>query len=966
MRNELPERHGLDERVQQALVHWNDGNPSITDVQYEALAAGVGRGESVLVLSPTSTGKTQIALWAMANRLHRNGRIVYLVTHRALARQKFQELLGSYLLEILGGDKSKICLATGDEVVTGDGIAPKNPLQADIVVATYEKYLAVISGAGVPGNVRDVCLVCDEVQLIGDAHRGQNVEVLLTLLRRAGWGQLVALSAVLTNRDAADLADWLGVALVIQARREKHLVYECWRDNTVVSTSTENPGRINESRQSSPASLNCLNVVRHFLAMPGATPIIVFCMKKDDATRLARELIESGACSEQEQLSIDFLDMPETNAASLLSQSLIRRVAVHNADLTDEERMEVERRLISGSLDVVFATSSLAAGVNFPFATAIFNTWERWDGASRAYVPIDSSEFHNMAGRAGRMGFDHEHGRVIFFAGGAAAFARCSDYLDLTRVESLESRIEPTHFSRLVLQLIASGISNERRQLIDLIGLTFSGLREADQNATAFATWPTRISSALDDLIDKGLVSSQFSGQLSATPVGKAVAHSGLQPATCNYLLSAVVALGETLVSWLPTAHSQGRIDDLLFTLARICFSSPEYLASHGGLQTRFLPWPLQRIFVPGVQQRLHSFNDLRLNSEPDVLSSALIATDWANGAPLLELENLASSMSAGMIRDLIRNLAWMLQGFSSLLTAATDTQVPVQLRPAVLQIDDLQLKLLRRLPRFIGRMVRRLNDGLPEEVLWLLELNAVGQPFRITREDVLRLRRVGISSPLAMMEGTPAADSMRASAFPRGRPSPQAKANWVRDRARSWKMEQRRSAANRQIRRADRCSSRHLVEQYYSSLGTQFETAFEEVLSHLGVPWQRLDDRSRIGAPDYLLRLVQESPIVVELKTRELDRLVDYNRAVEVLSASEVHGYRDAFCVTLCHPGVDPSVPGVIASCGRLSVVESHDLGEALLRICEGDLSFEQAHRWLTTPGQATTADLPFKEYRI
>ena len=80
------------------------------------------------------------------------------------------------------------------------------------------------------------------------------------------------------------------------------------------------------------------------------------------------------------------------------------------------------------------------------------------------------------------------------------------------------------------------------------------------------------------------------------------------------------------------------------------------------------------------------------------------------------------------------------------------------------------------------------------------------------------------------------------------------------------------------------------------------------------------------------------------------------------MLAASEVHGYGNAFCVTLCHPGVDPSVPLVIVDCGRLSVVESHDLGEALVRVCEGTLNQLQFWKWLATPGQALATDLPFR----
>lgn len=963
MRQDLPENHGLDESVQLALIHRVDGRPSITDVQYDALSVGIGRGESVLVLAPTSTGKTQIALWAMAKRLLSGGRVVYLVTHRALAKQKFHDILGSYLLSILGSEKGKVCVATGDEVVCGDGSAPKDPLQVEVLIATYEKYLALLSGGGVPSTLSNLCIVCDEVQLIGDAHRGQSVELLLTLLKRAGWGQLVALSAVLSERDASELADWLGVSLVIQTRREKHLRYECWSPLGVLETGTDDPGRIVERIGATPPAADCIGAVRYLLGLPNARPVIVFCMKKDDTVRFARDLIESGACAQQEQLSFEFLDMPETFAVSLLRESLTRRIAVHNADLTDEERAEVEKKLVEGNLDVVFATSSLAAGVNFPFTTAVLSSWERWNSSIRNYEPIEPSEFHNMAGRAGRMGFDNDHGRVIFFADKYGSVERCRQYLDLARVEHLEPRIDSSHFVQLSLQLVASNICGSTPEIINLIANTFSGLREADRNSAGFSMWPEKINSAVDNLLLLGHLNRQFSGRLIATPVGKASAYSGLQPATTEYLLSTIFVLGETLASWLPGPDTPGQIDDFVFTLARICFSSPEFAETAEARQTRWLPWPLQRGYVPGVQPRLQSFNDSRLAVDAGVLNASAVVADWVNGSTLIELESAAASLSAGMIRELIRNLSWVLQGLSAILEVATDIHVPFDLRPQCARISDDRIKILRRLPRYMGRLVRRLHEGLPENVLWMLELNAPGQAFRLTRDDVLRLRKAGIISPTQMMAGDQQTDAARLAAFPRGRPSPHAKANWVRDRARAWKSEQRQMAASRQARRARQCPEKNILDNYYSSVGVQFESAFESALSYFGIPWQRLDDRSRVGAPDYLVFFLSSTPVIIELKTREQDRLIDYNRAVEVLAASEVHGYKDAFCVTLCHPGVDPSVPAVIAGCGRLAVVESHDFGEALLRLCERDLNLEQLHRWLTTPGQATSSDLPFKE---
>ena len=91
---------------------------------------------------------------------------------------------------------------------------------------------------------------------------------------------------------------------------------------------------------------------------------------------------------------------------------------------------------------------------------------------------------------------------------------------------------------------------------------------------------------------------------------------------------------------------------------------------------------------------------------------------------------------------------------------------------------------------------------------------------------------------------------------------------------------------------------------------------------------------------------------------------LVDYNGATEVLAGAEIHGHTDTFCVTVCHPGVDPSVPMAITGSGRMSVVETNDMGEGLLRLYQKSLSQEQLWQWLATPGQAISVDLPYTEH--
>ena len=131
-------------------------------------------------------------------------------------------------------------------------------------------------------------------------------------------------------------------------------------------------------------------------------------------------------------------------------------------------------------------------------------------------------------------------------------------------------------------------------------------------------------------------------------------------------------------------------------------------------------------------------------------------------------------------------------------------------------------------------------------------------------------------------------------------------------------------------------------------------------MLIKANIEFDKLDDGIKRGAPDYLIKLANSPELVFELKTKQGEGLVDLNSAADVLQASELHNLKDKFCVTLCHPGVDPSVLSVIESCGRLAVVEGHDLGEAMLRLFTGTLTQQQLWQWLNVPGLALAEDLP------
>ena len=902
MKYQLPEDHSLSDSIIESLVFKEAGRPALSDVQFAALQAGVGRGKSILVVSPTSTGKTHVALWAIAKSLQSHCNNVYLVNYRALAKQKFEEFRTQMLKTFLGNNAASLVIATGDSVEDAEGNIPSEPLSAPLLIATYEKYLALLSASGIPTDMSSTTVVCDEIQLIGDESRGQSVEVLLTLLRNAGWKQFVGLSAVLQPRDAGDLANWLGVILVTQDTREKHLRYECWTSSGMLVADSERPDSIQEGIPiPSGVNLDPVSILAALLKeKKPPIPIIVFCMRKQDTYDLAKRFVEESKKRTKGQLSLAFDSLPATSANAFLSEILGYQVASHNADLMDEERYIVEQYLLEGKLEVVFATTTLAAGVNFPFGAAIFASWERWNSDRRTYVPIESSEFHNMAGRVGRMGFTHDHGRVIYIAEKRNAIRTARQFLNLGELPGLEPRVTTDRLNQLVLQLVSSGLCSSKVDVERLVCNTFSALREQDRNPVQFREWPQEISKAIDELVDEGLLIQATSGRLSATSVGKAIGHSGLLPETGMFLLDYVVRKAKRLVEFLPTAGSPGDIPRLAFLLFSACLSSPEFRPINRNTPTRLLPYPLNKDLLFDADAYRDDLIEPVWQGDLAPINGAKLSLDWMDGAEIRHLETTLPNLSAGMLREMHRNLVWTLQGLASILTAAADTRVPIASRPKNLRVGDAKLAVIAKLPRIIRRLSFRVSEGLPDDILWMTGLDYPDSEFRLTRNEILMLRSQGLTRPEQVMLGSKEADKGRLKAFEKAKPTPQAKANWLRDSCRDWKSNQRKRAADRHLKRARRCQMLDLVKTFYGSFGIDFEKAFEGILAALKISYQRLDDKTKTGAPDYLVQLQESPPLVVELKSREGNKLIDYNKAVEVLAASEIHGHKSTFCVTL------------------------------------------------------------------
>nr|WP_281720942.1 DEAD/DEAH box helicase [Nitrosomonas nitrosa] len=506
MKEGLPANHGLPPTlVDSAIFHRADGVVTLTDVQAEALAAGVGRGANILALAPTSSGKTHIGIVGMASWLAHDGivprRAVYLTSHRALARQKFNDFVAVFS-EALSVEAPRMVLATGDGVVNAAGDVPDDLDDVAIIVATYEKYLGILSGGGMQRDLSHVCFVCDELQILNDPFRGQAVEVLLTVLRQSKFGQFIGLSAVVAPNDAKAIAEWLNAKLVSSPIREVPITYELRLPNATVLVRTDKP---DQQTQRPARHRTTMEILRELAKRKeDSAPIAVFCMRRKDVFDLAKGWAREMGVPEggPEEMPPDFSEI--TSTAEDLACYAPYRFAYHTADLVEQEREFVEGRLDRNELAVVFSTTTLAMGLNYSFRTVILDRWRRWNFDRKQEEPIQRSEFHNIAGRAGRLG-RAEEGRVIFTA--EDRWSRVAlQYLALSEFDAYVPRLQPDHFSQIILQLLASGLTKNREEVASFLQGTLSAKTALEIDAHQPSVWAEHINVAFARLQEWGFL----------------------------------------------------------------------------------------------------------------------------------------------------------------------------------------------------------------------------------------------------------------------------------------------------------------------------------------------------------------------------------------------------------------------------------------------------------------------------
>nr|WP_193571144.1 DEAD/DEAH box helicase [Diaminobutyricibacter tongyongensis] len=422
--------------------------------QREACAS-LESGRSVLVAAPTGAGKTIVAEFAVFLAMQEPyAKVFYTAPMKALSNQKFQELVGEYGPESVG-------LLTGDTNINS---------HARIVVMTTEVLRNMLYADS--DLLADLAfVVMDEVHYLADRFRGAVWEEVIIHLPQEV--RMVSLSATVSN--AEEFGDWLQAVrgetdVVVSEERpvplEQHILMrtkliDLFDSSGLAATNRVNPELVQMARYGGrPISARQMKDVGRYHSKGGRPesfrmdradlvdllqernllPAIFFIFSRVGCDQAVRQVLRAGVRLTEAHERDEIRAIVEERCRTLLDEDLAvlgywewlegleRGVAAHHAGLLPAFKEVVEELFRRKLVKVVFATETLALGINMPARTVVLEKLEKFNGEAR--VPITPGEYTQLTGRAGRRGIDVEGHSVI----------QWQDGLDPQSVASLASR----------------------------------------------------------------------------------------------------------------------------------------------------------------------------------------------------------------------------------------------------------------------------------------------------------------------------------------------------------------------------------------------------------------------------------------------------------------------------------------------------------------------------------------------
>jgi helicase len=496
------------------------GYDTLYPPQEMAVSSGILEGKNMMVTTPTASGKTLVAMMAIVKTLERGRKAAYMTPLRALASEKYDDLK---VLEAMtfGGKRPRVIVATGDYDSSGKELA-----SADVIVLTNEK-MDTLFRHGAEWLADIGLFVSDEIHLIGERERGPTLEMMLTKIRRQyPTAQIVALSATVANSD--ELAGWLGCRLVESAWRPTKLVEGVYEHGRI---------KLNDGKRIQFVGSGLQGMAAVDLAIDSLTDggqALIFGETRKRASSLAAKAAEGvykrldkSSRDEAARISAMILDRGEDSEITrTLSQLVSKGVAFHHAGLGPSSRSIVEDAFKNGTIKVLAATPTLAAGVNLPARRVVIASIMRYDSEYGGSVPISVLDYKQLCGRAGRPKYD-TFGEAIITAGDSGASGDdLYDHYVLGNPEPIRSQMSSERAIRFhLLATIASVPGLKRQEICDL----FSATLYAQQSRSTAISF--KLESAMEYLEQQDLIKSR-NDRFIATEFGRRTSLLYIDPVT--------------------------------------------------------------------------------------------------------------------------------------------------------------------------------------------------------------------------------------------------------------------------------------------------------------------------------------------------------------------------------------------------------------------------------------------------
>ena len=430
------------------------------DFQVAACGA-LGAGSGVLVAAPTGSGKTVIGEYAVHLALAQGRKCFYTTPIKALSNQKYADLVRRY-------DSGTVGLLTGDNSINGD--APVVVMTTEVLRNMLYTGSAALSGLGY--------VVLDEVHYLADRSRGAVWEEVIIHLPESV--RVVALSATVSN--AEEFGEWLdqvrgGMAVIVDEQRPVPLWQHVLAGNRLYDLFTDDEHtRVNPEllrvaqrdtwieRKAPPRPGRGGRRPRRFLPAyrpdvisrldaSGLLPAITFIFSRAGCDAAVEQCLVAGLRLTTPEEAEAIQQVAERRTADIPPEDLTvlgygawlaglrRGIAAHHAGMLPAFKEVVEELFAAGLVRAVFATETLALGINMPARTVVIEKLDKWNGETHAN--LTAGEYTQLTGRAGRRGIDVEGHAVVLWQPGMDPGAVAG--LASTRTYPLNSSFRPSY-----------------------------------------------------------------------------------------------------------------------------------------------------------------------------------------------------------------------------------------------------------------------------------------------------------------------------------------------------------------------------------------------------------------------------------------------------------------------------------------------------------------------------------------